>query len=114
MGFSVIGDLVAHASREYEFTTILEFGMKFALCAQKYMAFHTPMISEIARRILNHANTNVAKVTGPPTGEAAFTLVLGMLNRRPVGGAERYVGHLHGHSPNETARGLASAPHRRR
>jgi hypothetical protein len=62
LGF--VGDLITHASRKGKFSTICQLGEEFTLSAQKYVAFDTPMICEIAGRVLNEANPDTSKVLG--------------------------------------------------
>ena len=94
----VIGDLVAHARRENEFATIFKLGMEFAFGAKKDVTFFTPMIREVASRVLDETNTYVSKVLSPPISQTTFAFVFSTFNRRPISGAERDAGHLHSES----------------
>ena len=67
----------------------------YALGTQEDVALDTPMISEIARRVLNHTNADVPKMLCTPVGQPAFAFVLDSLDLRPFSGAEGDVRHLH-------------------
>lgn len=58
MGFSVVGDLITHAGFQNELPSVLKLSMQFAFEAQQDVAFFTPVVGEITRRVLNHANAN--------------------------------------------------------
>jgi hypothetical protein len=73
----VVGDLITHASRQGKFSTICQLGEKFTFSAQKYVAFDTPMICEIAGRVLDEANPDTSKVLGTPKSQTTFALMLG-------------------------------------
>ena len=66
MRLRIICDLVRHARHERERAAILEFRLKLARNAQENVTLDAPMIGEIARRVLDHANTNGAKLLGTP------------------------------------------------
>ena len=95
MGFHAVGDLIAH-SRFQDFNpTVLQFGMKLAFEAKQYMTLLAPMVSFVARRVLDHADSNVAELPGPPKGHARLTLVLGRFDAGPVGDFEAYISQVH-------------------
>jgi hypothetical protein len=98
MGFGVVSDLVTHAGLQSEFPTILEFGLKFAVQAKKYVAFVAPVISKIARRIVNHPNPDVAEMLCAPMGQTALARVFRAFNLRPVRNAEGELRYFHGDS----------------
>jgi hypothetical protein len=54
--------------------------MEFAFDAEKDMAFHAPMVGEIAWRVLDHAYTDASKVLRAPIGAAALACVLRSLD----------------------------------
>jgi len=95
MRFRVVRNLIAHARLQREFAAVFEFSVQFALGTQEDVALDTPMISQIARRVLNHSNADVPEVLGAPVSQPAFSFVLGSWNLRPFGGAEGDVRHLH-------------------
>ncbi len=80
MGLCAVCNLVAHAWREYEFAAIFEFGVEFAFDAQQYVALYAPMISEIARRVLDHADAKVAKGPCLPISETVVASMVGSLD----------------------------------
>ena len=95
MRFRVVRNLIAHARLQRELAAVFEFSVQFALGTQEDVALDTPVIGQIARRVLNHANADVPEVLGAPVGQSAFAFVLGSWNLRPFGGAEWDVRHLH-------------------
>src|SRR5262249_45039657 len=95
MRLGAIGDLVAHARCERERAPVGKIGAEFAIYAEQDVPFLTPMIGDVARRILDKPQANVAELPGPPSRNAAITPMQSGLNARPVGGPERDVGYLH-------------------
>jgi hypothetical protein len=68
VGLRIVCDLVAHSRLERVSPAILELGMKFTLKTQEYVPLDAPMIGEIARRVLNHANADAPEVLSTPEG----------------------------------------------
>jgi hypothetical protein len=58
--------------------------MKLALQAQQHMALLTPVIRQVARRILDHTDANVTKTQRPPVGDTGLARVRCRLYLRPV------------------------------
>lgn len=56
VGFSVVGDLVAHARLQDKVPSVLQFCVEFAFQTKQDVPLGTPMIGKIAGGILNHAN----------------------------------------------------------
>jgi hypothetical protein len=54
--------------------------VQLAVDAQDYVTLAAPMICEITRRVLNHANADVPKVLSAPVGQSGFAFVLGSLD----------------------------------
>ena len=95
MGLGIVGNLVAHARPQRDGAAILELGFQLTLGAQQNVAFQAPVVSEIARRVLHHADPDVAKLLSPPERAAALTFVLGGLDLGPIRDTEGNIGHLH-------------------
>lgn len=55
--------------------------MEFAFGAQKYVAFHAPMICEIAGCVLNETNTDISEILSAPISQSNFTFVLSTFDR---------------------------------
>ena len=91
MGVNTVGYLVAHAGAQDKATPILEFRVQLAREAQQYMALPAPVIREITRSVFDHSDSNRPEMTGSPVSGACYALVLGLLQERPVGRAERDV-----------------------
>ena len=87
--FCVVCDLVAHARLERELAPIFKLGVKFTFGAQKYVTLDTPVICEVAGRVLDHADTDVSKLPGAPVSDTTFAFVFASLDLRPVSRAER-------------------------
>jgi hypothetical protein len=64
----IVCDLVAHSRLEGVFPAIFELSMELTLEAEEYVSFDAPMIGEIARRVLNHANADAPEVLSTPEG----------------------------------------------
>src|SRR5512144_2702453 len=60
--FCIVCHLVAHAGFQRERSSVLELGVKLAFRAKEYVALDAPVISEVARRVLNHTHANTAEV----------------------------------------------------
>jgi hypothetical protein len=88
VGFRIVRDLVAHAWFEREPATVFQFSVELALDAKEYVAFDTPMIRPIARRVFNHANAHAAEVLSAPIGRASLAFVFGGFNLRPIRDSE--------------------------
>jgi hypothetical protein len=95
MWFRVVTDLICHAWLEDEVATILKFGSEFSVNAEKHMAFDTPVVGQITRRVLNHPNTDTPEIPSAPVGQPTFTFVLGPFDLRPVGCAKRNLVDFH-------------------
>ena len=85
MRFGLVRDLVAHARSQDELPAILKLGVQLALEAQEDMPFRTPVVSQVARGVLDHADPDAAELARAPIRDARLTLVLGSFNGRPVG-----------------------------
>ena len=55
---------------------------------QKNMPFDAPVVGEVARRVLDHADTNFPEALRPPVSVPALTLVFRPWDLRPVGDPE--------------------------
>ena len=71
--------------------------MKFTLQAKDDVPFATPVISQVSRRALDHADTNASELLCEPVREPAFALVLGLFDVDPVCNTELNACYLHGH-----------------
>lgn len=80
----MIRNLVTHTGTQRIDSSVLKFGLKLSFDAQQNMPFDTPMIGEVVRRVLNHADSNWAELACLPIGLARLAGVLGLGNLRPV------------------------------
>lgn len=95
MWLGVVTDLVAHAWRQRESTAILQLGVQLPIKAQQNVAFATPMISEVARAVLDHSNPYRAEEACAPVRCSSLALVNSGLNRRPIGCAKWDICYIH-------------------
>src|SRR5215475_14304560 len=95
MGLGIVSDLVRHAGFENELPTICELGVQLTFKTQKDVPFDTPVVSQVAGRVLDHADPDASKVTSTPGGSSGFALVLGPFYRRPIGRGKRNISHSH-------------------
>ena len=95
MRFGAIGDLVTDPRGKHELTPISQFGVQFSLEAEQNVSLGAPVISEVARGVLDHAHTQIAEGTGLPLSEPLFALVTGALQLRPISEAKRQVRNFH-------------------
>lgn len=92
--FGIICDLIACSRPEDECAAVCEFGVELAFGAQEYVALNTPVIGEIAGRVLDHTHPDIAEILCAPGSQASFALVFRWLYLRPVSdpeGDSRYV-----------------------
>ena len=54
----IVRDLIAHARHQYERSAIFELCMQLPFETQKDVALRAPVIRDIARRVLHHADAN--------------------------------------------------------
>ena len=85
MGFSIVKYLVTHAWLEDKIAAIFQFRVQFALQAKPYVTFAAPMVCDIARCVVDHANRDGADMlrapvrhvtTGASTAEPANLIFL--------------------------------------
>ncbi len=95
MRLRLIGDLITHARGERELPAIGQFRVELAFEAEQNVAFHTPMIGEVARRVFQETDSDIAKLTGAPKCFAGGAWMLGHFDGTPVGGAEGNIGDVH-------------------
>ena len=77
MRFGLVSHLITHPGFEDKGAAVGQFGMEFTLDAQQDMPLDAPMIGDLARRIIDHAHPEIAKLAGTPQGMAALARVLG-------------------------------------
>src|SRR5512145_404117 len=95
MGLRLIRNLVTDARCEDEFTTVRKLRLQLAVQAQEYVTLFAPVIGSIVRRILNHPDTNLAKLLRPPKGYPRLAAVSRGLDFRPIGDAKGNVRNTH-------------------
>ena len=69
--------------------------LKFSVHAKKDVSFATPVISQVSRGVLDHADSNASELLSAPVREPEFACVLGLLDLGPVCNTERNARHLH-------------------
>src|SRR4030042_1542299 len=95
MRLGLCSDLIAHAWFQNEFAAIFKLRVQFTLQTQQDMTLYTPVVCQVPGCVLDHAHTDIAKITGPPVSHSCLTLVLRRFNGCPIGDSERYIAHLH-------------------
>ncbi len=70
--FGIVRNLITHARPERELAAVLQLSMQLAFRAKEYVAFHAPVIGQIPRGVLNHANSDISKVLRAPIGSPAL------------------------------------------
>src|ERR1043166_188144 len=95
MGLGVVRDLKALAGGQHELAAVFQLDFQLTLETKEHVAFGAPVTGQIAGSVLDDAHANVAEVARAPERSAGLALVLGGCYRRPVGGAEGYIGDFH-------------------
>jgi len=96
MGFLMIGNLVTGARRQCENLSALELSHQLAFQHEENVPFGTPMICEIARRVLNHPHPHLTESAGSPTRRATVTRMLDGRDLLPISDPKGNIVHLHG------------------
>ena len=89
MGLSIIGNLVAHARPQDERTAVAKLSTQFAFETEQNVALGAPVICDVASRILDHPDPDLAKLARSPMRDTTFSFMLGHCNLRPISCAER-------------------------
>jgi len=95
MRLGIVGDLITHAWFENKLTAVPKLGLKFAPKAKKNMPFSAPVIGQVSRRILNHADADGVKLAGMPGGCTGSAGMFAAFNSAPIRYTKRYVFHFH-------------------
>ena len=95
MGFCMVSHLVTHARLEDKCSAIFQLRVQLAFEAKQDVPLAAPMVSQVACRVFDHANPNMAKMLCAPVSNASFTLVLGSIDAGPIGGTKRNAEHVH-------------------
>src|ERR1700692_4605633 len=95
MRWIAIPDVIAHPRRKCKGPPISQTRFQFPLKTQKHMSLGAPMIRLVARRILDHAYANVAKVQCPPQRNTRIPSMFGYRNPTPIGYRESTGSHFH-------------------
>ena len=95
MRLGTVGDLVAHPGTEVESPAVAKLRFELAGEAEQDVPLLAPVIGAIARRVVDHANADGAKLSGAPQGRASLAGVFGGRDCGPVGGTEWYLADLH-------------------
>ncbi len=95
MGFCMVRHLVTHARLEDKLAAILQFCVQLTLEAKQDVPLAAPMVCQVASRVFDHANPDIAKMLCAPVSYPTFSLVLGSINAGPIGGTKRNAGYVH-------------------
>lgn len=95
MRFCIIRNLITGAGFQDELPAILKLGMQLSFKTKQYVSFRTPMVGEVAGRILDHPDSYRAEVTSPPKRRALFAFMFGLFDLRPIGRAEGNIREFH-------------------
>src|SRR5579872_402026 len=102
-GIAEIRHLIAHAGSQRKTAAIAQFSVQFALQHIKHVAAITPVIGEIACRVLDHADADVANVERAPDRLTALTGMRRRCDLAPVGDREGQGWNLHWQYPENMA-----------
>src|SRR5215204_4067077 len=94
-GVAEIRDLIAHSRRELERAPVAQFGVELTFQYVEHMAAVTPVIGEIARRILHHPHPQIADIERAPQRFAGFAGMFRRGRRAPVGDGEGQCRNFH-------------------
>jgi hypothetical protein len=89
-----IPNLITHARREHHDTSISQLGVEDSFQAEQNVPLLAPVVGEVARGVIDHANADRAQLARAPRGGTRRTRMLGRRELRPVGGLERNVSQL--------------------
>ena len=98
MRFCIVGNLVAHTGLQGECPPVFELGVKLTFDAQKNVSLDAPVISAIARRVVNHPDADVSKLLCSPVRATSLAAMLRRRQLRPVCRSEWDARHLHSDS----------------
>src|SRR3954452_8984591 len=107
-GVAEIRDLVAHPRRELELAAVAQLAVELALQHVEHVAAVAPMVGEIARRILDHPNPEIADVERAPLGLPGLAGMDVRLDLALVGDCEGGGGELHLESCVRAGAGVVS------
>src|SRR6516165_12236399 len=85
---AVIGDLVAHAGHELDLAPVSQLRLELALDHEQDVAAITPVIGEIAGRVIDAAHPDIADLERAPCCHPGRAGMLGHGDRAPIGGRE--------------------------
>ena len=91
-GVAEIRHLIAHARQQLEGAAVAQFGIEFALEHVEHVAAVAPVIGEVARRILDHPDPQVADIKRAPQRFAGFARMRRRRDLAPVGDGEGQCG----------------------
>jgi len=90
-----VGDLVAHPRPQHEGASVAKLSEQFTLQAIHDVPLGTPVIGDVARRVLDDSDSKLATVKRPPDGRATLATVFRTGNIGPVGHLERHIRQFH-------------------
>jgi len=107
MGGFTVRNLITLTRSQNKALAVRESGFEFAFETEQYVSFRTPMICQVAGRVLDDTNANLAEFLRAPKSDASLPGVLGRHNLSPVRGGEWKPDHFHGSSmPEVRSRGI--------
>lgn len=77
MRLHTVADLIAHSGEKNFHATVFQFGLELTLETQNYMAFFTPVIRQVARRVLNDTHANISEMPSAPVRHTLFSCMFG-------------------------------------
>ncbi len=95
MGFCIIGNLVTDARRQDKLAAISKLRLQFTLQTKQDVTLLAPVIGNIVRRILNHPDSDRAKLPCPPDGGPGLAVMSSWLDLRPIGEPEGNFSYAH-------------------
>ena len=84
MWLSIVRNLVAHSRTEYSNSAISEFRMQLPFQAQEDVALNTPMICNVAWRVLDNSDSDLSELLGLPNRFTELAWMIGLWDRCPV------------------------------
>src|SRR5262245_65522146 len=95
MSLAAVGNLIAHSGQQRERTPIRKIRVQLAVNAEDDVSLLAPMIGDVAGRVVDHADADVAELARPPRCRPGLARMTRRLDVGPVGSAARNVDDAH-------------------
>jgi len=81
MSRHTVAYLITHSRAKNFHAPVFQFSLKFTFETQNYMALFTPVIRQVARRVFNDSDANIAELSSPPMRNTVFPCMFGRFYR---------------------------------